>query len=109
MLESGFYGTEGMTMDPTNAVDVQLNLRAKQFVPFVDGVDQVAASIERAGATEGMRERGIGREVSVDGVCLLVRSALAEGVHDLGDVFGWVVHFLVRCDDTSLTIRRCLR
>jgi hypothetical protein len=109
MLESGFYGTEGMTMDPTNAVDVQLNLRAKQFVPLVDGVDQVAASIERAGATEGMRERGIGREVSVDGVCLLVRSALAEGVHHLGDVFGWVVHFLSELDDTSLTIRRCLR
>jgi hypothetical protein len=86
----------GLMMDLTNAVDVQLDLWAQQFVPLVDGVDQVATPVERAGATKGMRERGIGREVSVDGVCLLVRSALAEGVHHLGDVFGWVVHSSVK-------------
>jgi len=57
-------------------------------------VDQIATSIERAGATKGMRERGIGREVGVDGFGLLVRSALAEGVHHLGDIFGWIFHFL---------------
>jgi hypothetical protein len=83
-----------LLMEPTNAVDVQFDLRAQQFVPLVDGVDQVAASIERAGATEGMRERGIGREIGVDGFGLLVRSALAQGVHHLGDIFGWIFHFL---------------
>jgi len=78
----------------TNAVDVQLDLWTEEFVPLVDGVDQVTASIERASATEGMRERGIGREVSVDGFCLLIGCALAEGMHHLGDVFGRVVHVL---------------
>ena len=77
----------------TNAVDVQLDFGAQQFVPLVDCVDQVATSIERAGAAEWMRERGIGREVSVDGFGLLVWCSLAEGVHHLGDVFGGIVHF----------------
>jgi len=76
-----------------NAVDVQLDFGAQQLVPLVDGMDQVATSIERAGATEWMRERGIGREVSVDGFGLLVWCSLAEGVHHLGDVFGGIVHF----------------
>jgi len=55
-------------------------------------VDQVPAAVERAGTAEGMRERGIGREVGVDGFCLLVGSALAEGVHHLGDFFGRILH-----------------
>ena len=77
----------------TDTVDLELNLRAQELVPFVNGVDQIATSIERAGAAEWMRERGIGREVSVDGFGLLVWCSLAEGVHHLGDVFGGIVHF----------------
>jgi hypothetical protein len=91
-------------MDLTDAVDVQFDFGAQQLVPLVDGVDQVATPVEGAGATEWVRERGIGREISVDGFGLLVWSALAEGVHYLGDVFGRIVHFLMRCDDTSLTM-----
>ena len=82
-----------MVVRHTDAVDVELDLWAEQFVPLVDCVDQVTASIERAGATEGVRERGIRCEISVDGFCLLVGSALAECMHHLSDVFGRIVHF----------------
>lgn len=39
-------GCRWIVIDLTNAVDVQFNLRAQQFVPLVDGVDQVATPIE---------------------------------------------------------------
>ena len=55
-----------LTSIHTNTVDFELNLGAQDLVPFVDGVDQIAAAFERAGATERVRERGIGGEVGID-------------------------------------------
>jgi hypothetical protein len=55
----------------TNAVDIELNFGAQELVPFVNGVDQVAAALERTGATEWVRKRGIGRKVGIDGFGLL--------------------------------------
>jgi hypothetical protein len=51
----------------TNAVDIKLNLRTQEFVPLVDGVDQIAAALKGAGAAERMCKRGIRREVGIDG------------------------------------------
>ena len=50
----------------TDTVDLELNLRAQELVPFVNGVDQIATAFERPGAAERVRKRGIGCEVSID-------------------------------------------
>ena len=50
----------------TDTVDLEFDLGAQELVPFVNGVDQIAAAFERAGAAEGMRERGIGCKVGID-------------------------------------------
>jgi hypothetical protein len=76
----------------TDAVDIELDLGAQEFVPLVNGVDQVTAALERAGATEGVRKRGIGREVGIDGFGLLRRRSLTELMYDTGDLFGRIVH-----------------
>jgi hypothetical protein len=50
----------------TNTVDLEFNFWAQELVPFVNGVDQIATAFKGAGAAEGMCERGIGCEVSID-------------------------------------------
>ena len=50
----------------TDTVDLELNLRAQELVPFVNGVDQIATAFKRAGTAEWMCERGIGCEVGID-------------------------------------------
>jgi hypothetical protein len=50
----------------TDTVDLELNLRAQELIPFVNGVDQIATAFERAGAAEGVCERGIGCKVGID-------------------------------------------
>ena len=50
----------------TDTVDIELDLGAQELVPFVDGMDQIATTIEGASAAEGMRERCIWCEVGID-------------------------------------------
>lgn len=76
----------------TNAVDIELDFRAQDLVPAVDGVDQGPASFEATGAAEWVGKRGIGREVGVDRLFLLGRRALGELVHDAGDFLYGVLH-----------------
>jgi hypothetical protein len=71
----------------TDTVDLELNLRAQELVPFVNGVDQIATAFEGAGAAEGMRERGIGCKVGID--CFgLVRHVYVSRVCQ---VLSWLV------------------
>lgn len=76
----------------TNAVDIELNFRAQDFIPAVDGVDQVPAALPAAGAAQRVSERGIGREVGVDGLLLFGGRTLSELVNDAADFLDGVVH-----------------
>lgn len=76
----------------TNAVDIELNFRAQDLVPAVDGVDQVAAALPAAGAAQWVSERGIGREVGVDDLLLFGGRTLGELVNDAADFLDGVVH-----------------
>jgi hypothetical protein len=55
----------------TDTVDIELNLGAQELVPFVDGMDQIATTIEGASAAKGMREGCIGCKVGIDRFSLL--------------------------------------
>ena len=71
----------------TDTVDFELDLRAQELVPFVNGVNQIATAFEGAGAAEGMRERGIGCKVGID--CFgLVRDVYVSRVCQ---VLSWLV------------------
>jgi hypothetical protein len=50
----------------TDTVDFELDLGAQELVPLVDGMDQIATTLEGAGAAERVCERCIGREVGID-------------------------------------------
>jgi hypothetical protein len=92
----------------TNAVDIELDFGAQKLVPLVNGVNQVAAALERASATEGMRKRGIRRKVGFDGFGLLRRRSFTKLMDNTSDLFrrivhGWVDEWIctVRCKDTD--------
>jgi hypothetical protein len=64
----------------TDTVDFELDLWAQEFVPFVNGVDQIAAAFEGTGAAEGVCERGIGCKVGVDCFSLTERGASQQDI-----------------------------
>ena len=76
----------------TDALNLNLDPRTHNLVPAVDGVDELATSIEATRTAEGMCERGIGREVCGDGCFLLFRRALRELVDYGRNILHWVVH-----------------
>ena len=76
----------------TNALDLQLDMRAHDLVPAVDAPDQPAAAFEAACAAERVREGGRGREVGFYRLALHGGRRLRKEVDYGGDFGGWVFH-----------------
>ena len=75
--------------------DFAADLGGHYFVPAVYAVDQVAAVLGGAGATEGMRELSIGGEVFLYCLCLEGRWGFCQEGDDGGDLADLCVVVLI--------------
>lgn len=91
MRSATFRGRRGGRIN-TDTLDLELNARAHDLVPAVDAPDQPAATVEAAGAAEGVREGCVGGEVGFDCLALERRWGLREAMDDGGNFGGWVFH-----------------
>lgn len=80
----------------TDGFNVELDVGAQDLVPSEDGRDDVAGVdlsharsvhiLEGRHTAEGVLEGGVGREVLVEGLLLLLGRALGKGVDDVLDL-----------------------
>jgi hypothetical protein len=75
----------------TDGLHADINPRTHDFVPAVDGGDGPSRVAASARAAEGMCERGVLREVCLDGFLLDRGWRLGEEVDDAGDFLDWNV------------------